>query len=84
MTNAKLLLVEDDLTLGETLKERLEKENYLVTWATSKAEALSSLAEKAFDLILLDVGLPDGSGFDLARTVRSQVKGSEKRLPLFS
>lgn len=67
----KLLLVEDDTLLGETLHERLVKEGYAVDWVQSQADGESALSRESYDLILLDVGLPDGSGFDLARKIRS-------------
>lgn len=67
----KLLLVEDDVTLGETLKERLAKEQYDVTWVETQAAAEAAISQMTFDLIVLDVGLPDGNGFDLARKVRA-------------
>ncbi|MGE3760497.1 MAG: response regulator transcription factor [Pseudobdellovibrionaceae bacterium] len=63
----KILLVEDDSSLGATLKERLEKENYQVVWAGSKKESLSEVQKQNFDLYIFDVGLPDGTGFELAR-----------------
>lgn len=66
-----LLLVEDDILLGETLTERLAKEGYTVDWVQSQAEGEKALNEGAYDLVLLDVGLPDGSGFDLARKIRA-------------
>jgi two-component system phosphate regulon response regulator PhoB len=62
----RLLLVEDDLTLGLTLKERLGNEGYSVRWAASSADARSAFTEDAWDLVIFDVGLPDGSGFELA------------------
>ncbi|HEY1078749.1 MAG TPA: response regulator transcription factor [Bdellovibrio sp.] len=66
----KILLVEDDLSLGETLTTRLQKE-YQVSWAKSLSEAWSTFsASKDFDLILLDVGLPDGTGFELAEKIK--------------
>lgn len=66
----KILLVEDDLSLGETLTARLQKE-YQVSWAKSLSEAWSTFsASKDFDLILLDVGLPDGTGFELAEKIK--------------
>ncbi|AHI07056.1 two-component response regulator [Bdellovibrio bacteriovorus W] len=65
----KILLVEDDLSLGETLKERLAKD-YDVTWGKSFKEAWQLFsASKDFDLIILDVGLPDGTGFELAEKI---------------
>lgn len=67
----RLLLVEDDTSLGETLNERLTKEGYEVAWVQTEADAAAAVDARAFDLILLDVGLPDGSGFDLARKIRA-------------
>ena len=66
----KILLVEDDSSLGETLNERLEKEGYKVRWVQTERDGEAAVAGASFDLILLDVGLPDGSGFDLARKIR--------------
>lgn len=63
----KILLVEDDQSLGATLKERLSKEGYAVSWAGSKKETMAFAANENFDLYIFDVGLPDGSGFELAR-----------------
>lgn len=60
-----ILLVEDDTSLGETLKERLEKE-YLVDWAQTEKQALDFIQKKNFDLVILDVNLPDGDGFSIA------------------
>lgn len=66
----KILLVEDDLSLGETLTERLRKD-YEVSWAKNLADAWSTFSQaKDFDLVLLDVGLPDGSGFELAAKIK--------------
>jgi two-component system, OmpR family, phosphate regulon response regulator PhoB len=62
----RILLVEDDLSLGETLSERLTKEGFQCSWERTMKGALERLSTQAFDLIVLDVGLPDGSGFDLA------------------
>ncbi len=69
-----LLLVEDDPTLGVTLKERLASEGYQVQWAATAAAARSAFAGRAdWDLVLLDVGLPDGSGFELAAEWKMRV-----------
>lgn len=63
----KILLVEDDISLGETLKERLEKE-YQVSWAKTQSQAFSFLDKDFFDLVILDVNLPDGDGFNIAHS----------------
>lgn len=67
---ARVLLVEDDPSLGRTLAERLEKERLDVTWAQSIAAAESALDRHRWDLAILDVKLPDGSGFGLARRIK--------------
>ena len=67
---SRLLLVEDDPSLGETLRERLQREGYEVSWVDTQEDALKQFASQNFDLIILDVGLPDGSGFEFARQVK--------------
>jgi two-component system phosphate regulon response regulator PhoB len=67
-----ILLVEDDTSLGETLRERLSKD-YQVHWAQSVSVAKQTLQKNAaLDLVILDLGLPDGSGFDVAEYIRAQ------------
>jgi DNA-binding response OmpR family regulator len=67
----RLLLVEDDRSLGATLHERLLREKYDVAWVETKQSALNKLNEGLWDLVILDIGLPDGSGFELARHIKS-------------
>jgi two-component system, OmpR family, phosphate regulon response regulator PhoB len=62
------------MSLGQTLAERLERNNYHVTWAKTLAKAREKAASENFDLIILDVGLPDGSGFDFAEEIRKSRK----------
>lgn len=64
----KILIVEDDLTLGETLKERLETD-FEVSWAPNQKQAIAKIKESDFDLVILDIGLPDGDGFQVAKSV---------------
>jgi DNA-binding response OmpR family regulator len=66
-----LLLVEDDASLGATLVERLQKEGYQTRWARTLAEAEQELVRAPVHLAILDIGLPDGTGFDLARKIRA-------------
>ncbi len=66
----RLLLVEDDRSLGATLHERLLREPYDVAWVQTKQRALKKLDEGLWDLVILDIGLPDGSGFELARHIK--------------
>lgn len=66
----RVLLVEDDVSLGRTLTERLEKEGLVVSWAQTIAAAEAEIDQKRWDLAILDVKLPDGSGFGLARQIK--------------
>lgn len=65
-----LLLVEDDSSLGQTIQERLQKEGYEVQWVQSAAQAQKVLSEKNWALVILDLGLPDGHGFELAEKIK--------------
>ncbi len=67
-----LLLLEDEINVGSTVKDRLQIEGYQVFWAQSLAEAKTILLSHAISLALLDVQLPDGSGFDLGRLIRQK------------
>src|ERR1700691_6281483 len=68
----RLLLLEDEPNVAETLIERLSAAGFAVTRADSLASARRAIAENTFQLAVLDVGLPDGSGFDLARQLRAR------------
>jgi len=67
---SRVLLVEDDVSLGRTLMERLQKERLDVSWAQTIAAAETELGKGPWDLAILDVKLPDGSGFGLARQIK--------------
>lgn len=69
---AHLLLVEDDPGLGKGLKVALELSSYQVTWVESVHEAEREIAKQPFDLVLLDLNLPDGSGLRVAKTSRRE------------
>jgi two-component system alkaline phosphatase synthesis response regulator PhoP len=68
----RLLLLEDERNVAETLIERLGAAGFAVTRADSLASARRAIAEGSFQLAILDVGLPDGSGFELARQLRAR------------
>ncbi|ACR79548.1 two component transcriptional regulator, winged helix family [Kosmotoga olearia TBF 19.5.1] len=67
----KILLVEDDETLAMGIKYALEQEAFLVEVATELESARKRIDEKDFDLILLDVMLPNGNGFQLCKEIRT-------------
>ncbi|MCX6554583.1 MAG: sigma 54-interacting transcriptional regulator, partial [Candidatus Aminicenantes bacterium] len=60
-----ILLVEDDQPLRESIKKFLMQNEFLVAESSTMAGALSQLAADGFDLILLDLSLPDGNGLDI-------------------
>jgi DNA-binding response OmpR family regulator len=69
--NARILVVEDEAELAEVVGRHLEDEGYKVTIAGSVAEAREVLKNRPQSLVVLDVLLPDGSGFDLASEIRA-------------
>jgi DNA-binding response OmpR family regulator len=66
----RVLVVEDDLGIGELVSEELTRENYAVDWAQDGNEALSLTASFPYDLIVLDIMLPGLDGFTIAQTLR--------------
>lgn len=66
----KILYVEDDLSLIDGLKYSLEKNGFEVDNARTVTQALALFRQSKYSLLLLDVTLPDGTGFDVCREVR--------------
>ena len=73
----KLLLIEDDPTLGYLLSEYLQMNGFEVVWAKTGALGLETLDQHFFDLAILDVSLPDMDGFRVA----SKIKENTAQLP---
>jgi len=67
----KVLIVEDERRLGEFLKQALSECRYTATWVRTRKEAADALAETPYDVIVLDLSLPDGDGLELLRQWRS-------------
>ncbi len=65
----RILILEDDLSLGTTLSQRLQKD-YQVNWAKSCNEARQLISKNQYDVAILDVGLPDGNGFEIATELK--------------
>ena len=68
--NESILLVEDEEGLRMTLSDRLRSEGYEVDFAADGDEGLSKATTLPFDLIILDIMLPNRSGLDVCRDVR--------------
>ncbi len=65
-----ILIIEDDPAIATTLRFALEREGYTVVWADTIAKVGSCLDMPRLDAIVLDVGLPDGTGFDVCQMIR--------------
>ena len=66
----RILFVEDDLSLISGLSFAMKKQGYEITVARTSREAAQLWQNGAYDLVILDVSLPDGSGYDLCQTIR--------------
>src|SRR4051812_41925071 len=74
MPTKKILLVEDEEHLLKIIRLNLELEGYAVTSAITGIEALKAFRNNQFDMILLDVMLPEMNGFDVCEEVRKENK----------
>ena len=68
----KILLVEDDALLNKTLTYNLISEGYDTVSALNAGTATQLLTQTEYDLVLLDINLPDGSGYDLCRLIKPE------------
>lgn len=66
----RILLVEDDKEIAKNLIRLLQTEGIAVTHAATCREAFSMIAEKKYDLALVDISLPDGNGFIICTEIR--------------
>ena len=66
----KLLLLEDDIALNETVIDYFESLGYSITPVYNGNSALDAIYENNFDLLLLDVNVPDMNGFEILKSVR--------------
>ena len=74
----RLLLVEDDTMIGESVLDLLRAEHYAVDWVKDGEMADTALRTQAYDLVLLDLGLPRRDGMAVLRSLRSR----KERLPV--
>lgn len=68
----KILIIEDELDMLQNMKDFLEKENFVVEAASSVFEAQNKIGVYAYDCILLDINLKDGSGFSLLEDLKKK------------
>ena len=72
MTGAKILLVEDDVVLSGLMSQNLRAREHEVYLASDAREALAFLHSTVFDLILLDINLPDQTGWEILRIAQRE------------
>ncbi|TNE48584.1 MAG: two-component system response regulator CreB [Deltaproteobacteria bacterium] len=65
-----ILLIEDERAIADTVVYALEREGFQAVWSQTGADGLQQLEERQPVLLILDIGLPDGNGLDLCRTIR--------------
>jgi DNA-binding response OmpR family regulator len=75
---AKILIVEDENRVAELLKRGLEESDHIVEIADSVSNGLTMFENQSFDIVISDVMLPDGNGFELCRKIREQ----NERIPI--
>lgn len=66
----RILLIEDDGMIGESLTHALKQSGYVVDWAWDGEMGEEALSTTSYDLVLLDIGLPKRSGLDILKTLR--------------
>ena len=73
-TRPTILIVEDEPAIAETIVYALQTEGFLPVWKTTGSEALAILTQQRIALVVLDVGLPDMSGFEVCRAIQRRDK----------
>ncbi len=71
-TRPRILIVEDEPAIADTLVYALKTEGFEPVWHPTGRAGLAALAAEVFALVVLDVGLPDGSGFDVCKAIRAR------------
>lgn len=74
----RVLVIEDDLGVGELVAETLREEGYAVDWAQDGDEASSLLADFPYDLVVMDIMLPGRDGFELT----AELRGARQQVPV--
>ncbi len=67
----RILVIEDDETLGHALREFLSQQGYAVDWLQEGSRVVDTVVGQHYDLLLLDLNLPDKSGLDVLRELRA-------------
>lgn len=68
----RILLVEDDLMIGDAIEGALKDASYATDWVKNGLTSLAALDTQTYDLVLLDLGLPDKDGLDVLDAIRAR------------
>lgn len=71
MSKIKILLVEDDETTAKWLNDFLEDRNFIIEFVSTITDAISYIKNNNFDIVILDLNLPDFHGFELLKSIRN-------------
>src|SRR6266540_1255645 len=67
-----VLVVEDEESIASLVRAYLERDGHRVVWVGTGGSALTALDREPVQLVVLDIGLPDGDGFDVCRQIRAR------------
>ena len=84
MKTPHILIVDDEPNIVMSLEFLMRKNGYRVGIARNGTEALAAIAETPFDLVLLDVMMPDVDGYQVCRQLRSQPAGTKTKVIFLS
>lgn len=68
----RILVIEDEPAIADTIVYALRTEGFEPEWCTTGQDALAALGARTFAFVVLDVGLPDGTGFEVCRAIRTR------------
>lgn len=69
---ARILIIEDEPSIADTLLYALATEGFSPHWCATGQAGIAALQAQAFDFVILDIGLPDGSGFEFCKQIRAR------------
>ncbi|MCD6413403.1 MAG: response regulator [Elusimicrobia bacterium] len=77
MSDKKILIVDDDFSVRETITDILKSQGWLVEGVPTGREAVEKTEEKNFDCVILDLRLPDFNGFEIIERIKNKVDKSK-------
>jgi CheY-like chemotaxis protein len=80
----RVLLAEDNFVNQKVLRALLERQGHSVTLAVTGTEALAALVRQTFDVVLMDVQMPEMTGFEATEAIRRAESGSGQHIPIIA